>query len=366
MRLPLTQKQRRSLHLILIVVFASAVAGAVFGPVIGLIRSGNAQAADAWSGVVHGVLISSLLMGFSYFIDGSAAGRRIRRLPFLPFVATKTVVYFGCILAGMYVGQLASRSSGISVDGATLLIIAFNFIMSFIVSTTLEISRLLGPGVFSSFLIGRYHRPRIEERIFLLIDLRRSTHIAEQIGDLAFHRLLNRFYFDLTEPLMEHGAEIHKYVGDELVATWLIEKGLRDAACVAAVFEARHVIAGQAENYRAEFGVTPEFRGVLHAGPVVTGEMGDVKREIAFLGDTVNTASRIEAFAKSTDANVVLSAPLLQQMRLPDIYVTRSLGTAALQGKQEPIELFAVDRIAPSHPEHPELRLRDRRIQRGT
>ena len=66
-----------------------------------------------------------------------------------------------------------------------------------------------------------------------------STGLAERLGPLAFHRLLNRFVLDLTEPIVAARGEIHSYVGDEVIATWKLEEGIADARCVAACF-ARH------------------------------------------------------------------------------------------------------------------------------
>ena len=58
-------------------------------------------------------------------------------------------------------------------------------------------------------------------------------------------------------------------------------------------------------------------RAGLHCGPVVTGEMGSVKREIVFLGDTVNTAARIKELCRETGDRVLASADLIDRLELP-------------------------------------------------
>ena len=60
--------------------------------------------------------------------------------------------------------------------------------------------------------------------------MRSSTAIAERLGELGFLNLLNRFIVDLSLAIAEAGGEIHKYVGDEIIATWRLPPGMsRDA-----------------------------------------------------------------------------------------------------------------------------------------
>ena len=84
----------------------------------------------------------------------------------------------------------------------------------------LGVNDLLGPGVFFAFVAGRYYHPRLEERVLLFIDMRASTAIAERLGEVHFLDFLNRFITDLSLAIAETGGEIHKYVGDEIIATW--------------------------------------------------------------------------------------------------------------------------------------------------
>src|SRR3546814_2461537 len=87
----------------------------------------------------------------------------------------------------------------------------------------MEMAQLLGPGVLGDLMRGRYHQPRRENRLFVFFDMRGSTAIAERIGDVTFHRLLNRFFIDLTEAVLPWHGIVHKYVGDELLVTWPLD-----------------------------------------------------------------------------------------------------------------------------------------------
>src|SRR5262249_51717082 len=144
-----------------------------------------------------------------------------------------------------------------------------------------------------ALITGRYHRPRAEDRIVLFMDLRGSTELAERLGDERFHRFLNQVFFDLTDPILEAGGEIYRYVGDEVIVTWAVGRGAKDAACLVCWFDIVAALARRRDAYLRDYAAEPRLRAAIHAGPLIVGEMGDVKREIVMLGDTMNTASRI-------------------------------------------------------------------------
>jgi adenylate cyclase len=75
---------------------------------------------------------------------------------------------------------------------------------------------------------------------------------------------------------------------------------------------------------------------------VVTGEMGSVKKEIVFLGDTVNTAARIQDFCRETGDRVLASADLVDRLELPPGVDKRPLGDLRLRGKGANLALYAL------------------------
>jgi adenylate cyclase len=198
--------------------------------------------------------------------------------------------------------------------------------------------------VLLNFITGRYHRPRLEQRVFLFIDMEGSTALAEQLGELASHRLVNRFVVDITEPIVAARGEIHRYVGDEVIATWKLADGVVDGNCVRACFDALDRLAVLTPVYLREFGAPVRCRAGLHCGPVVTGEMGSVKKEIVFLGDTVNTAARIQEPCKQLGDRVLASATLADLLELPPGIAKRSLGDLRLRGKESDVVLYALEK----------------------
>ena len=92
----------------------------------------------------------------------------------------------------------------------------------------------------------------------------------------------------------------------------------------------------------------PEFRAALHAGPVVTGEMGDTKLEIVLLGDTVNTTARIEQACRELDRAILVSAEALALINLPNGTESERMPPAALKGKSRQARLYAINRTGPT------------------
>jgi adenylate cyclase len=207
-----------------------------------------------------------------------------------------------------------------------------------------SVNDLLGPGTLFAFAAGRYYEPRIEERALLFIDMRSSTAIAERLGELGFLNLLNRFIVDLSLAIAEAGGEIHKYVGDEIIATWRLAPGMNESGCVRACFVALDRLRAQGPAYEREFGLVADFRAGLHCGPVAVGELGYLKKEIALIGDTMNTAARIQQACRETDNRVLASAALLDRLAaLPPGVTQRRLGALEMRGKERALELHVLE-----------------------
>ena len=148
----------------------------------------------------------------------------------------------------------------------------------------MQVRRLVGPGVMTRLLLGRYAKPVREERIYLLVDLKGSTAMAERLGDEAAHAFIARVFFDLDRPVTAHGGRIEGYVGDELIAAWKPEAGLRDSAVLQAYAGILEVLRRNELAYRRSFGEAAGVRASLHIGPVVTGECGDSRLVILSIG----------------------------------------------------------------------------------
>jgi adenylate cyclase len=291
------------------------------------------------------MLIGAAVSSLSAFVL-QAPGTRLARASFMVTVAVRSLVYLVVFLAAIAVGQFLvpnhrpTRPVSISRDD-----VLFCFGATFVVSFLFEVNSLLGQNVLLSFTTGRYHRPRVEQRVFLIMDMKNSTTAAERLGEVDFHRLLNRLVTDLSGPIVLRDGQIHKYVGDELIATWPLARGLRNATCVRPASPRSPVAHGA--DYEREFGTAAQVRASLQCGPVVVGEMGSVKKEIALSEDTLNTAARLVDVCRDSDESVIASADVLDRLVLPPDVAARSLGFIRLRGKEQAIGLCALAQATP-------------------
>ena len=282
---------------------------------------------------------------------GSTAGTGFRQLPFLPYLALRSLIYLGVILLMLLVGHRLSPipvHADLSLGRAEII---FSVALSLGYNLFFGVNELLGPGVLFAFVAGRYHRPRLEERVLLFIDMRSSTAIAERLGETRYLDFLNRFLTDVSLAIAASGGEIHKYVGDEIIATWRLPAGLGETGCVRACFAAFDRLAAGASAYERDFGCRADFRAGLHCGTVVVGELGYLKKEIALIGDTMNTGARIQQACRDTGHRVLASAALLERMAaLPAGVTRRALGPLALRGKERALALYALEAAGAAPP----------------
>jgi adenylate cyclase len=296
-------------------------------------------------GLLQGALSGALISLFVRATDRTRAALGLRRWPFGAAVTAGALVTAVAICAGLAVASLPWLFTEGLGSWRTYVIPFLTAVVASIAFTWwFALDRLLGGGVLVGLLTGRYHRPRREERIFLFADLRRSTALAERLGELVYHSFLNRVFVDAAPPVERHDGLIHQYVGDQMVVTWPLERGLRDLSSVRCALEIGEALAEESEDYEREFGAAPRFRFAVHCGPVVAGEMGDLRREIVFSGDTLNTAARIEAVAKELGRDLVVSEDVLRQAPSPPDLDCESLGVHRLPGKERALELFSVAR----------------------
>ncbi|MGH2362469.1 MAG: adenylate/guanylate cyclase domain-containing protein [bacterium] len=228
------------------------------------------------------------------------------------------------------------------LGGRFLLAVTLLTLVSFLINFVRQLNRMLGPGTLVSLLLGRYHRPVEEERIFMFLDLNNSTAIAERLGPLRFNDFKNDFFHDIAQPVLETRGRIYQYVGDEAVVTWTIRQGLRRGNCLRCVFLVTERIHARRARYLAKYGIVPEFKAGLHGGTVVTAEIGDIKKDIVHSGDTVNTASRVEAQCRPLERRVLVSGALLSRCQVPEELEVEDMGERELRGKVEALRLYSV------------------------
>jgi len=217
----------------------------------------------------------------------------------------------------------------------------FTILMSLFI---LQVSDKFGKGVLLNFILGKYHKPKEEERIFMFLDLTSATTIAEKIGPHKYSSFLKDFFFDLEDAIYKTKGAVFQYVGDEVVIIWDIKKGIEDNNCIRLFFLAEEKIKTAKNNYLERYGVCPKFKAGLHFGKVIITEVGGSKSDIAYHGDTINTAARIRSVCHNYSKRLLLSADLLSLLHdLDKDFSVKSIGVIQLKGKENIISLFSVE-----------------------
>jgi adenylate cyclase len=223
------------------------------------------------------------------------------------------------------------------------LLLVFDVFAGLVISFFNLVHDKYGPGVMMPLLLGKYRSPKEEERIFLFMDLKSSTAIAEELGHLKYSAFIRDSFLDINAVLAAHHARVYQYVGDEIVLTWTTSEGLSNMACIDFFFACQERFAERNDHYEAQYGRAPEFKAGLHMGIVTAVEVGNIKKDIAYHGDTLNTASRIQSVCNQYGKSFLLSEKMLA--RLPGTgrrYHIEHIGTIMLKGKSRPVGIASI------------------------
>jgi len=333
-----SQRSRRSWRLFFGLSLGALLISAWFGYV---------QTADMpWHGALVGIVASLIIATPIMLLEvkGQRLLRRLRRLPLLAYLALKIVFYVVVILGGLILVRGLNISSHERFDDSFGASVIFSVIMAVGANVVFEIGGLLGFSTLRNLFTGRYVQPRREQRAFLLIDMKDSTGMAERLGPVKFHELLNDFFRDISDAALDCNGEIHKYVGDEAILTWS-GAAMGNGECLRCPFVARDLIERDRATYEARYGEMPSFRASIHYGEIVAGEIGDVRREIAYVGDTLNVAARLLEAAKELGRDVLASDDLLARAPLPDGLRTVKLPMLTVRGRAAPLGVSALESV---------------------
>lgn len=346
------ERTRRRLRTFLWVLLAGTAVGIGYGSLIGFAGWG-APVLGGLIGAIHGLTIAACIGLLEIFASRTLVGRRLERAPLAVTIVVKGLVY-GSVVAAVELGNLGERlirgQPSDPLPHFLPLSVVFSFVFTFIFIFVLHVSRLVGGRTLRDLVLGRYHGPRAEDRFFLFVDVVGSTGSAQRIGPLGMHRFLNRVFSLAADPVADHHGEIYQYVGDEMVVTWTVRHGRIGARPIACFFAIDHALSTASGMFDRDFGVVPAIRGALHAGAVVTGEVGESKRDIVFHGDVMNTASRLEQAARDLGHQLLVSGDARRLLGSGDAYRFSDLGPQTLRGRTGSVEVFAVTRTSPAPP----------------
>ena len=224
-----------------------------------------------------------------------------------------------------------------------VLIIQF-VIIALVVITLFQIERLIGRKTMIKFLFGSYDRPKETDQIFMFIDMKDATMYAEKIGNIKFYEMINETITDMSKSVLKTDAEILKYIGDEVVFTWPMKRGLRRNNCVKLFFEIQKVMDDKGDYYEKKYGCRPSYKAGVHGGKVICAQVGDLRKAIDYSGDAINTTARLEGVCNENNANLVVSKFIFDQLSDNSVYKATELEKLQLKGKKKVVTAMKVER----------------------
>ncbi len=204
-----------------------------------------------------------------------------------------------------------------------------------------QVNLMLGENNLWKLLRGKFYSPREEERIFMFLDLQSSTNHAEKLGHIAYSKMIQDCFNDLGV-VVENEAEIYQYVGDEVILTWQLKDGLRNQNCLNAFYNFKNQLHQKQDYYQRNYSCLPFFKAGLHSGIVTVTEVGKYKKEIAYHGDTINTAARIQGKCNEFNQELLVSQRLKEQLATSR-FSFKELGNMPLKGKEKEVSIYAIE-----------------------
>ncbi|MDT3402357.1 adenylate/guanylate cyclase domain-containing protein [Mucilaginibacter terrae] len=282
----------------------------------------------------------------------------LRRMPLGKIILLKAVLslFVSLIILGLLSATPVDFNIPSMIPGHTVLenhkpwrFIFYQFIIFYSVLTLLisfinQVNKKYGPGIILPMLFGKYREPVEENRIFMFMDLKSSTTIAEVLGHLKYSSFIRDSFHDINQLLTTYNAEVYQYVGDEMVLSWKVDKMISYRACVEFFFACKDLFKNRYDYYHSNYGFFPKFKAGLHMGLVTAVEIGDVKRDIAYHGDTINTTARIQSVCNKFAKDLLISSVLLEKIGQQNQLITEFMGSIQLKGKLTDIAILSIER----------------------
>jgi adenylate cyclase len=261
------------------------------------------------------------------------------------------------IVTGLFLDQSFSADKSIfhpDVAKGVIIYLSGTGVWAFVIHWTaviiltqifLQVSDSFGYGVLHNFILGRYNKPKEESRIFMFLDIRSSTTIAEKLGHIKYHNLLNDFIDDINDSIIFSKGEIYQYIGDEVTVSWTMKNGIENENCLRCFFSIVDEMQRKSSRYLEKYGLVPEFKAGLHCGNVTIGEVGVIKKEIVFTGDVLNTTARIQELCNTYNVRLLVSKKLIDLLQIENRYLIKAIGEITLRGKSAKDILYSMERL---------------------
>ncbi|HEY3251061.1 MAG TPA: adenylate/guanylate cyclase domain-containing protein [Ignavibacteria bacterium] len=274
-----------------------------------------------------------------------------RNIILIKSIAYSLIIFFAIVSIFVTHGILTNQTEGRIMYSLNytfssqypIALFIYGVSMSLLLNFIKQVNKKFGPGILWKLFSGKYHRPRQEERIFMFLDLRSSTTIAEKLAHIRYSEFIQDCFYDITSIIARYKAEIYQYVGDEIILTWEMNKGMENENCFHFYFAFKQLLCKRKDFYLKKFGIIPEFKAGMNCGFVTVAEVGEIKKEIAYHGDVLNTAARIQDQCNKYNKDILMSNKMHRLMPRFEGFRGELIGEVLLKGKNIPTGLYSLE-----------------------
>jgi adenylate cyclase len=181
----------------------------------------------------------------------------------------------------------------------------------------------------------------------LFSDLAGFTTMAEGLPPQAVSKALISYFERATEGILDNDGTIIKYVGDSVMATWgaplKVDREADRAIDAAIQMQVASAVPITLETADGTIQQVLETRVGINSGLGLAGNLGSRRRfDYSVIGDTTNTAARLEGLNKMLGTSILVSKAVLDKCVEPDRFLRRRMGSFFLKGKKQPIVVFEI------------------------
>ncbi len=297
--------------------------------------------------IIAGFVFGSVQYYYEYIFNKKVSFRRLFISALIVHITVMLFIYIALYFLIKVSKTIPNLSFTEFIFNATIGVnLLYSLIINSLIIFVLYLGKLFGRDTLIKMITGRFYHPKEELRLFMFLDLRSSTLIAEKLGHIKYSALIQDCFYDLSV-LENTKANVYQYVGDEVVLTWQLKNATNHTTVINslnAFYSYKQRLEDRQQYYTDSYGLVPEFKAGLHQGLVTTVEVGSLKKEIAYHGDTMNIASRIQGLCKVYNEEFLISEVVWKSTQKNQNFTFKEVDQTTLKGKTETTKIYAVEK----------------------
>jgi class 3 adenylate cyclase len=328
----LSTSSRRKLTSILLAVAIFVSFGMLTAPLLGR---------PVINGLLNAIIVGTGVGFFEEFYVQSRRGRWLRSMHPLKSILIYALVVVALLLLSILLIRLIlwDWNSLPWIYRHIPIVLPMVITFSVVGIAVMRVAHFIGVETLFHLTIGTFHRPVVQKKVLMFLDVNDSTALAVRFGAIEMKSFLGKFLFDISAPITNNGGDIYLYKGDGLIALWPWQEAVSCGKILHAIDAVFAVVHQERDVYLKQFGVLPTFRIGVHGGEIVVSEQGDTKRSIGIYGNTINIAARMEEAAKVHGIPCMISGDVAKALPGPPARLV-PIGYERVRGIATEIPIF--------------------------